>query len=137
MIVDVVALDVSYLGMRPTWLVIKRRSREVGRGAQLTCSQSRPGPGWGRVSTRGEGAASTAAVVRLMWCGCSWVARYTACADQIFTSHGHQRQPTICHKRHTRIGTQLYLFPSYVFVFRTAPRLFTRIEVPLYCEIHR
>ncbi|CAB3243885.1 unnamed protein product [Arctia plantaginis] len=35
----------------------------------------------------------------------SWVARYTACSDQIFTSQRHQRQPQIRHKRHTRIGS--------------------------------
>ncbi|CAG5035832.1 unnamed protein product [Parnassius apollo] len=35
----------------------------------------------------------------------SWVARYTACSDQIFTSQRQQRQPQTRHKRHTRIGS--------------------------------
>ncbi|CAH2075144.1 unnamed protein product, partial [Iphiclides podalirius] len=35
----------------------------------------------------------------------SWVARYTACSDQIFTSQRQQRQPQTRHKRHTGIGS--------------------------------
>lgn len=65
--------------------------------------------------------------VSLCWCGCSGVAR-SACSDQIFTSQRHQRQPQICHKRHTTIGTKLfYLFTSFMcFVFRNI-RLFIRV----------
>ncbi|XP_013177585.1 PREDICTED: uncharacterized protein LOC106125046 [Papilio xuthus] len=35
----------------------------------------------------------------------SWVARYTACSDQIFTSQRQQRQPQTRYKRHTGIGS--------------------------------
>ncbi|CAK1553499.1 unnamed protein product [Leptosia nina] len=51
-----------------------------------------------------RGTGQQDAVVRLCWCGCSWVARYTACSDQIYTPQRHQRQPQTRHKRHTRIG---------------------------------
>lgn len=95
---------------------------------------------WRGACARARNAAERAdeAVVRLCWCGCSWVARYTACSDQIFTSQRHQRQPQTRHKRHAGIGTKLYFYflIFYVFCVRTVRRgclsnrdAFTRIVV--------
>ncbi|CAG9560295.1 unnamed protein product [Danaus chrysippus] len=41
----------------------------------------------------------------LCWCGCSWVARYTACPDQIYTPQRLRRTQTTTHLRHAAIGS--------------------------------
>lgn len=94
------------------WGGARARAR-VWRGCGAGAVVARVWRGQRRVEVHVAPHVAHCSVVRLCWCGCSWVARYTACSDQTDTPQRHRRRPQTRHKRHAPIGTYNY----YIFYF--------------------